>query len=204
VLCRAFDLEQPMQCLLILSVSAALTIYAAGAVADPLKGAFGFTGSDACLVASSGFNADLQALGTTTSFSGSDEGIRIFGGNGTGTFTNRSTSISPPPTGLFLPSASSSEGSAKFTYTVSDDTFTSQNVPGTDTGTVLTGPRKGQTFKLEGVPAATGLISANGRILVTSILTPGVETITYSNGDVERRICHRSRVYIKLDNDGAN
>ena len=25
-----------------------------------------------------------------------------------------------------------------------------------------------------------------------------------SNGDVELRICHRSRVYIKLDNDGAN
>jgi Lhr-like helicase len=41
----------------------------------------------------------------------------------------------------------------------------------------------------------------NGHTLTTSILTPGVETITYSNGDVEHRICHRSRVYIKLDAD---
>jgi hypothetical protein len=48
------------------------------------------------------------------------------------------------------------------------------------------------------------MISADGRTLVTSILTPGVETITYSNGDVEQRICHRSRVLIKLDNDGVN
>jgi hypothetical protein len=193
-----------MQRLLILSVSAALTIYAAGAVAEPLKGAFGYTGSDACLFASGGFNANLQALGTTFSSSSSNEGIRIFNGNGTGSFTNRTTSITVPPTVGFLPSASSSESSASFTYKVSDDTFTSQNVPGTDTGTVLSGPRKGQTFKLEGVPAATGLISANGRTLVTSILTPGVETITYSNGDVEHRICHRSRVYIKLDADGAH
>jgi hypothetical protein len=192
-----------MQRLLTLSVSAALTIYAAGAVADPLKGAYGFTGSDVCLFASGGFNANLQALGTTFSSSSSNEGIRIFKGNGTGTFANRTTSVTVPPTVGFLPSGSSSESSASFTYKVSDDTYTSQNVPGTDTGTVLTGPRKGQTFKLEGVPAATGLISANRRTLVTSILTPGVETITYSNGDVEHRICHRSRVFIKLDADGA-
>jgi hypothetical protein len=111
--------------------------------------------------------------------------------------------VTVPPTVGFLPAAGPSESSARSTYTVSDDTFTSQTVPGTDTGTVLTGPRKGQTFKLEGVPAATGLISANGRTLVTSILTPGVETITYSNGDVEHRICHRSREYVKLDADGA-
>jgi hypothetical protein len=189
----------------LLMLSAALTIYAASAVADPLKGAFGFSGSDVCLYASGGFNANLQALGTTYSSSSSDAGIRIFNGsgNGTGTFTNRDTSVTVPPTVGFLPAAGPSESSARSTYTVSDDTFTSQTVPGTDTGTVLTGPRKGQTFKLEGVPAATGLISANGRTLVTSILTPGVETITYSNGDVEHRICHRSREYVKLDADGA-
>ena len=190
-----------MQRLLILSLSAVVTIYSANAIADSLKGTYGFTGSDACLYASGGFNASLQALGTTYSASSSDEGIRIFKGNGTGTFTNRSTSVTVPPTVGFLPAASSSEGSASFTYKVSDDTYTSQNVPGTDTGTVLTGPRKGQTFKLEGVPAATGLISADGRTLVTSILAPGVEIITYSNGDVELRICHRSRVLIKLDAD---
>jgi hypothetical protein len=47
----------------------------------------------------------------------------------------------------------------------------------------------------------TGPISADGRTLVTSVLTPEVEIITYSNGDGERRICWRSRVLIKLDAD---
>ena len=192
-----------MQRSLMLSLSAAMTIYAANAAADHLKGTYGFTGSDVCLIASLGFNARLQALGTTFSSSDSAEGIRTFNGDGTGTFTNHTTTTTVPPTVGFLPSASSSKNSASFTYKVGDDTFTSENVPGTNVGTILTGPRAGQTTKTEGVPKATGLISANGHTLVTSILTPGVETITFSNGDVERRICHRSRVYIKLDNDGA-
>ena len=192
-----------MQRSLMLSVSAAMMIYATSASADHLKGTYGFTGSDVCLIASLGFSARLQALGTTFSSSDSAAGIRTFNGDGTGTFTNHTTTTTVPPTVGFLPSASSSESSASFTYTVGDDTFTSENVPGTNRGTILTGPRAGQTTHTEGIPKATGLISANGHTLVTSILTPGVETITFSNGDVERRICHRSRVYIKLDNDGA-
>lgn len=197
-----------MQHSLALSVCAVSMIYAAGASADHLKGTYGFTGSSACLHASGGFNAKQQAQGTVWFSSSSDEGIRTFNGDGTGTFTNRDTSVTAPPTPptAFPASAGSSEGGASFTYAVKDDTFTLQNVPGTDKGTILTGPRAGQTFTLEGVPPATGLISANGHTLTTSILTPGVETITFftSTGpQVEHRICHRSRVLIKLDNDGA-
>jgi hypothetical protein len=110
--------------------------------------------------------------------------------------------ITVPPTIGFLPAGSSSEDGGSFTYTVADDTFTAETV--TDTGTVLTGPRAGQTFKVEGGKTVTGLISANRHTLTHATLIPGVETITYSNGDVEHRICHRSRVYIKLDNDGVN
>jgi hypothetical protein len=105
--------------------------------------------------------------------------------------------------GGFLPAASSGQSSASITDTVTDDVFT-VTVPGTDVGKVLmvlTGPRAGQTFKLEGTSMRKGLISADGCTLVTSVLTPAVETITYSNGDVERRICWRSRVLIKLDAD---
>lgn len=194
-----------MQRLLMLWVSAAVTIYASSALADSLKGTYGYTGSSACLAASLGFNDNHQAFGTVSFGISSDEGTRTFNGNGTGTFANRDASVNPPPTPptAFLASASSSEGSASFTYTVEDDTFTTQNVPGTDKGTVLSGPRRGQTFTIEGIPPSTGLISANGRTLTTSILNPGVETITYSNGDIIHRICERSRVYIKLDNDGA-
>jgi hypothetical protein len=51
------------------------------------------------------------------------------------------------------------------------------------------------------VPTTTGLISKNGKTLTIATLMPGVETQTFSNGDVELRICHRSRVFIKLDTD---
>lgn len=192
-----------MQRLLILLVSGVLAIHAASAVADSsdLRGTYGFTGTDACLYASGGFNAALQALGTTFSSSNAVEGVRIFNGNGTGTFTTSTVAFSVPPTVGFFPSANSTKDSASFTYTVADDTFTAENVPGTFKGTVLTGVREGQTFKIEGIPKATGLISANGHTLTTSILTPGVETVTYSTGDVELRICHRTRVYMKLDAD---
>jgi hypothetical protein len=197
-----------MHRLLMLSVSAAVTIYSASASADSshLKGTYAFTGSSVCLSTTAVFNSSQQAPPPASISTGSDEGIRTFSGNGTGTFTNRDTSITAPvapipPNSLFLPDASSSESSASFTYTVADDEFTSKTVAGTDTGTVLSGPRKGQTYKIEGTPPATGLISANGHTLTTSILTPGVETITYSTGEVFNRICARSRVYIKLDAD---
>jgi hypothetical protein len=190
-----------MQHLLMLSVSAVVTIYSASAIVDSshLKGPYGFTGTDGCIYASGGFNDRLQALGTTFSSSKANEGVETFNGNASGTFTINTTSITPPPTVGFLPAASSSQSSASITDT--DDTFTVQTVPGTDVGKVLTGPRAGQAFKLEGVPMRTGLISADGRTLITSDLTPGVETLTYSNGDVEHRICWRSRVLIKLDAD---
>jgi hypothetical protein len=192
-----------MQRLLMLSLSALVTIYSANAIADSsqLKGTYGFAGPEGCLYASGGFNASLQALGTTFSSSNASEGVQTYNGDGTGTFTLRTTSITVPPTVGFLPAASSSQSSASITFTVTDDTVTIQNVPGTDVGKVLTGPRAGQTFKIEGTPNRTGLISADGRTLVTSALAPQVETITYSNGDVELRICWITRVQIKLDAD---
>lgn len=193
-----------MQRSFILSVSAVVAIYAGNAAADSphLKGTYGFTGTDACLYSPAGFNARLQPLSPAWSSSNAIEGIRTFNGDGTGTIQNSSMGITVPPTPGFLPSASSTRSSVSFTYTVNaDDSFTSNNVPGTFQGTILTGPRAGQTFTLENVPTATGLISENSKTLTSATLTPGVETQTFSNGDVEHRICHRSRVYIKLDAD---
>jgi hypothetical protein len=189
-----------MQRLLMLSLSALVTIYSANAIADSsqLKGTYGFAGPEGCLYASGGFNASLQALGTTFSSSNASEGVQTYNGDGTGTFTLRTTSITVPPTVGFLPAASSSQHSASFTYTVTGDMFTVQDVPGTVVGKVLTGPQAGQTFKVEGGSMRTGLISADGGILVTSFLTPGVQTITESNGDVTHRICTLSGVFIKL------
>jgi len=110
--------------------------------------------------------------------------------------------ISVPPTPGFPPDASSNNFSLSFTYTVNPDgTWTANNVPGTDTGNILTGVRAGQTFSRENAPTATGLISNDGKTLTSATLTPAVEIVRFSNGDVHPQICHRSRVYIKLSDD---
>jgi len=188
-----------------LGVSALAMTFAASAAADPpnLKGSYGFTGSQGCLNSLLGFTPTLQVIdGGGFSDSGLVQGIRVFNGDGTGTVTGSSTAITVPPTPGFQPGASSNNFSFSFTYTINpDDTWTSNDVPGTHIGTMLTGARAGQTFLRENDPPITGLISNDGKTLTSAILTPGVEIIRFSNGDVRQRICHRSRVYIKLDDE---
>lgn len=114
----------------ILAVTSILAItWVTGASADPrqLKGAYGFTGEGACLVAqghvgdpsgpqlpnptpgvalpNSGFQADLRPNdavpgSSTVAFSSSFsvEGIRTFNGDGTGTFTGTAVAITGRPT----------------------------------------------------------------------------------------------------------
>jgi len=184
------------------ALATALTIYSASAIADSsqLKGTFGFTSTSACLYASGGFNASFQALGTATSAHVASQGIATFNGDGTGTFTERDMSIIPPPTVGILPDAGANESTASFTYTVpAFPTFTLQIE--TFTATVLAGPRVGQTFKLQGSPLRVGTISDDGRTLVASVVTPGVETLTSSNGEVLHRICTLSSVFVNLNAD---
>jgi len=118
-----------MQRVLLLSVSVVAMTWAANAVADSpnLKGAYGFTGTAACLVApghvgdpntppalpnptpgvaltNSGFDANLHpkdiSPGPTAAFSHSNavEGIRTFNGDGTGTVKGTSVGITVRPT----------------------------------------------------------------------------------------------------------
>jgi hypothetical protein len=179
---------------------------ATSAAADPpqLKGSYGFTGTAGCLIPSSGFNGRLQALGTSFSRSFSVEGIRTFNGDGTGTVMGTTVSIVPPPTMGFLPSASSADFQFSFNYTVSGDgSWTSTMVPGSYIENITAGPRAGQTATVDAIPPIVGMISKNGMTLTGAHLVPTVETVTFSNGDVEQQICHRSRIFISLraDND---
>jgi hypothetical protein len=211
-----------MQRTLAFSVSAIVMVWAASAAADSpkLKGAYGFTGTAACLVAPGstgttsgppGFNANLQTLDGANSFSHSFsvEGIRTFNGDGTGTVKGTSVGITPrptpgPPPGFipsFLPSAGSSTFSFSFTYTLDGDGgWTATMVPGSYTETFVTGPRSTQTATVDAIPPVTGLISQDGKTLIAAHTTTTVETVTYSNGDVWPQICHRSRVFISLSN----
>jgi hypothetical protein len=166
-------------------------------------------------LANSGFQPNLRpndAVPGSSTVAYSDsyavEGIRKFNGDGTGTVKGTSVGITvrptPGPGGFprFPPAAGSSDFSFSFTYTVNEDgSWTSTMVPGSYTENILTGPRAGETATVDAIPPVTGMISQDGKTLIVAHVTPTVETHTYSNGDVDPQICHRSRVFIKLDND---
>ncbi len=167
-------------------------------------------------LANSGFNANLQpndfaSPGGTPSASYnrsfSVEGIRTFNGDGTGTVKGTAVGITdrptPGPNGFphFPPSASSADFSFSFIYTVDGNGgWTATMVPGTYTETFTSGPRTGQTVTVDAIPPVSGMISEDGKTLTAAHLTPVVETHSYSNGDVDPELCHRSRTFIKLRN----
>ena len=213
-----------------LSVSVVVLTWAASAAADPpnLKGDYAFTGSAACLFApgstppapppapgtpraNAGFNANLTPVdGRVFSRSFAVEGIRHFNGDGTGTVKATAMGIVVPPTPQppgdphFPPDASSESFQFSFTYTVNPDgTWSTDLVPGSFTGTVLTGPRTGQTFTLDKL-SFFGLIGEGAKVLTLASIDPTVETVTFSNGDAWPRICHRSRVLVKMEGGGDN
>jgi len=165
-------------------------------------------------LANSGFQANLRpsdavpgssSQAYTRSFS--VEGIRKFNGDGTGTVKGTVVGIigrpTPGPGGFphFPPAASSADFSFSFTYTVNGDgSWTSVMSPGSYIENHLTGPRAGQSSTVDAIPPVTGMISEDGKTLIAAHDTPTVEIHTYSNGDVDPEICHRSRVFIKLNN----
>jgi hypothetical protein len=161
------------------------------AAAPTLSGEFGFTGMDACLYSSLGFNPNLTpATGSSVYTSHSaNEGILTFN-KGKGTSSNSLTTMTTSST---FANASSSSSSYSFTYiTFSDDSFTI--TPGTLYGKDLTGPSAGQTHTITGLAILTGLISSNGATLTAATLTPTVETVTHEDGSIVYRICQKSRV----------
>jgi hypothetical protein len=200
----------------------------ATAVSPRLKGAYGFTGSTVCLVApgstvppgpnptpgvalpNSGFDpVTLRPIdGKVFSHSSAVEGIRTFNGDGTGTVKGTVVTVTVPPTPQppgfpnFPPSAGSADFSYSFTYVLDGaGGWTSTMVPGSYLENHLTGPRAGQTSTVDALPPVIGMISLNRRTLTGANITTVAETRSFSNGDVDPQICHRSQVFIKLQND---
>jgi hypothetical protein len=127
------------------------------------------------------------------------EGIRAFASGGIGKVTGTSTGVE---FGTGKTAASSSTFAYNFTYTVLGDTWTS-SASGPLSGLVTSGPRKGETFSLTGLPDFSGFISKNASSLTAAEnfpKAPAVETIVYSDGSFTtvHRICNRSRVFIDL------
>jgi hypothetical protein len=144
------------------------------------------------------------ATGPTFGDSLVQEGVRTFNGDGTGTVTANSMTITIPAA---TPSAGASSFTSSFKYTTGDDTWAIAG-GGTLTGTVTSGSRAGQTFTITNTPPATGRISKNKSVLTYDVIKPTVELITYFAGSVPvatyHRICNRSAVLMKLDDDGVN
>ncbi len=162
-----------------------------------LKGQYAFTGEASCLVSPSGFTAKLQPVDGSSVVSYSVQGVRTFNGDGTGRVDATTVDISYDNAN---PSASSQTFSFLFTYVVNaDGSFTSDVVPNSYVGTFVAGPRTGQTVTIDNFELA-GIASVNNMTLTLATPSPKVETHTFSNGDVQKRICHRSRVATWLGN----
>lgn len=208
------------------SVLAAAT-GAAIAASPKLKGTYAETGETGCLISTtvqlqgnppvlvsvvpSGFNPDtltpnqvvlppngavLRAF--TSLFLTSFHGVRTFDGEGSGTLRGRSTGVSSSPNIFpngFIPSASAIDIIGTFTYEVAPDgTISTQD---NTTGTVLSGPRAGQGTTNAFV--LTGSASHNRHSLILATDAPQIETVRFSNGEVQERLCHRSRTLILTD-----
>lgn len=163
-------------------------------------------------LANSGFQPNLRpkdagpgSQAFTRSFS--VEGVRKFNGDGTGTVKGTIVAISvrptPGPGGFphFPPAAGAADFRFSFFYTVNGDgTWTSTMKPGSYVENHLTGPRAGQSSTIDVIPPITGVVSQDGKTLIAMHDTMTVENHTYQDGDVEPQICHRSRVFIRLNN----
>jgi hypothetical protein len=193
----------------IVTASGVFAVGDEAAAQTDLKGAYGFTGTGNCLVATGsptsppGFDSSLQPISGPLqgvplfSFSFAVAGTRTFNGDGTGTVKGTAVSTTSPN---FKPNASSDNFTFHFTYVVNlDGSWTSDLVPGTYMGTFVAGPRLSQTYTIDKLPTLSGLTGVNGLTLTAATtLTPTPEIHTYSNGDVWPMICYQSHVFIKL------
>jgi hypothetical protein len=181
--------------------------WAASAVAGSpnLKGDYGFTRNEQCIVSSSPFTDDHQAMVSNNARQGFvAEEVLTFNGDGTGTVNFKSLAIIVPG----IEGADTNEiTDQKFTYVVNG---WSTPGGGSSHGTLHTGPRAGQTFTVTHIAPAVGHISKNAQTLTLSTVTPPTtansEIIDYFDPTTSPptpkgtvyRICNRSSVFISL------
>jgi hypothetical protein len=147
------------------------------AAGNPIVGTYAFSGMQSCMSANAGgFNAALEPntplAGVNTVIAGT-HGFVKFNHDGTGTTTFNNFSM--PDYRPFPPSspgaASISQGTSKFTYTVTDDEIIQTPIDGTDTGSFTAGPRNGQTFVVTGQAGSVGIISKDHKTMTLVTLS---------------------------------
>jgi hypothetical protein len=168
-----------------------------------LKGTYFFTGEQACLVSTLGFNPNLTPVAGTGSSvsvqSASTQGIVKFNADGTGTAEFKELLIVHPPASPLF--ATSQQATFSFTYTIGHDgvlTF----VFGLVSGKFSTGPLAGVSFT-NNPPPMSGRIARNGTAIALTTVDPTVETANLGpplNSTIPR-ICHRARTLIPIHVD---
>jgi hypothetical protein len=193
--------------MLSLAVSSALAASGAAIAGSPkLKGTYAEVGETGCLasttvrgtvngpvpVVPSGFDPATLNPNPGVVFLAmfSFHAIRTFDGEGSGTYQGRTAAINFSPSG-----GNATDIVGAFTYVVAPDGTISTEEE--TAGTVVAGPRTGQTTT--NAFALTGRASNNRHSLILATDIPRIETVTFSNGDVQQRICHRSRTLIRTD-----
>jgi hypothetical protein len=163
-----------------------------------LLGDYAEAGTATCLYASGGFDSSLQpnlpgsAVVTTESL----QGVWTFNGAG---------SVSEDGTDIITSWLGSSTSGLVPNVTASTTTGARKYVVAATGGVTVTvtngkwkitaGPRPGQTFTVDSIEFV-GRASDDGATATLGTGTPAVETVTFSNGDVTSRICHRSIVLL--------
>jgi len=164
-----------------------------------LNGEFAETGTATCLYTSGGFNSILEpnvpanSVATTESF----DGVWTFNGAGSvsETATDIITSWVGASSSAVVPNIEATTTSGARKYVVdATDSVTVTITKGK--WTIFAGPRPKQTFSVDKIVLA-GHASNNSATVTLGTTTPAVETVTFSNGDVSQRICHRSIVLVK-------
>jgi hypothetical protein len=188
---------------LLWSILGVMLLWASAAHAEDfnqlLRGDYAGTGAATCLFSPSGFNPNLTPQGSSFVNAFNVQAVLTFNEDGTGSIHGRNVVITYSHLPSGAPNASSDEFTAPFTYSVAPDrSFTL--VFGPFAGTILTGPRAGQTFTIPAVPTV-GLIARGRKSATLATDTTDIEVITYSNGDSFPRICERSRVLLRLRED---
>jgi hypothetical protein len=164
-----------------------------------LNGEYAETGTTTCLSAQGGFNSMLQpnvpanAIVNTWSL----DGVWTFNGAGSisETSTNTLTSFPGSSSSGLVPSVNLTTTSGSRKYVVgATDGVTVTITKGK--WTIVAAPRLGQTFVVDKI-VLNGQASSDGRTVTLGTTTSAVETTTFSNGDVNTAICHRSIVLLK-------
>jgi hypothetical protein len=185
---------------------AAAAANAAGNFERLLQGEYFFSAEATCLISARPFNADLTpqtppwpSIGSYTA-----TGTRTFNGDGTGTASLRVVSITHPfnvpgATGGHVfnrGGASEIDFVSDFTYEVGADLKVTVRTIST-VGQIRSGVRAGQELNIFDMPDFRGHLAQDLRGLSLAHEVAGVQRHEYSNGDINFRICHRSRMLLE-------